>query len=285
MIKTGIISSAYFSIDDYKQGIKKLKEHGFNCIDYQNIASPFCEFFKYDNEEFENYFRTIGQYAKEQQIDIFQMHGLWPRYADGDLSGFDRDMELYLKQLHAAELMDCKRFILHPCMPYGWENEIDKEKAFTETLKTIDCLLPYAKKANITICVENMPHSKVHSFSNINELKRLIRTVNDNNVKACFDTGHCQFTQEDIYECIVTLCDDLEALHVHDTFCAQDRHLVPFQGEIDWSKFIKGLKEIKFNGCISLETPISLNTPKTTREKIQILLAEIANWFARQIKN
>ena len=40
MLKTGIESTAYFGVDDYEQGLKKAKSHGFDCVDYQDMASP-----------------------------------------------------------------------------------------------------------------------------------------------------------------------------------------------------------------------------------------------------
>ena len=278
------MSTAYFGIDDYADGLKRVKLHGYDCIDYQNIASPFSPLFSYSDKEFEEYFNRLGECAKQNGIEIYQMHGLWPRYADGDLSGADRDFDLYVKQLKAGKYMGCKRFVLHPCLPYGWGEEPIKEKAFEETLKTIYKLLPYATEFDIVICVENLPHKKSHSFSNIGEIKRLVRTVDSAFVKSCFDTGHSHCTQEDIYDCIKTLGSDLETLHVHDTMCGQDRHLIPFQGEVDWSKFIKGLKEIGFNGCISLETQIGKNTPNPMRENMQISLSKIARWIAEQIE-
>lgn len=284
MIKTGIMSSAYFDIDDYAEGLKKVKLHGYDCIDYQQIASPFSSLFDYSDEEFEAYFKNLGACAKENGIEIYQMHGLWPRYADGDPNGVDKDLGLYIRQLQAGYYMGCKRFVLHPCLPYGWGEEPIKEKAFEETLNTISNLLPYAKRFGIIICLENLPHKKSHSFSDINELKKVIRTVDSKFVKACLDTGHSHCTGEDIYECIKTLDSDLEALHVHDASCGQDRHLIPFQGEVDWSKFIQGLKEIRFNGCISLETEISKNTPSPICEELQVSLSKIARWMANEIE-
>ena len=283
MLKIGIESVGYFTIFDYEEGLKKMKSHGYDCVDYQNIASPNSELFTFSDSEFERYHRDFGACAKENGIEIYQMHGLWPRLADGDLSKTEQDIELYIKELQAAHYMDCKRIVLHPSMPYGWAEEPCKEKAFEETVKTIERLLPYAQKYGIILCLENMPFVKTHSFSNIEEIKKLVRAFDHANVKACLDTGHLNFTQENIYESILTLGADLETLHVHDDIHRQDRHLIPFQGEIDWNGFVKGLKEIGFQGCISLETIISPKMPEPMREQMQKGLAGIARWFAKQI--
>lgn len=283
MLKTGIESTAYFGVEDYEQGLKKMKLHGYDCADYQEVASPSSILFGYSDGAFERYFKELGACAKETGIEFYQMHGLWPRYTDKDWNLFDKDIELYQKEFLVAKYIGCKRLVIHPCMPYGWGVELDKGKAFEQTLEMVETLLPYAKQTDTLICVENMPFAKGHSFSEIAEIKRLIATVNDERVKACFDTGHNNCSQEDIYECIVTLGEDLEALHVHDDLRRQDRHLLPFQGEVDWDKFIKGLQKIGYTGCISLETQISKKMPEPIREKMQLALSEIARFFALQI--
>ncbi|MBO5736869.1 MAG: sugar phosphate isomerase/epimerase [Clostridia bacterium] len=282
MIKTGIVSSAYFGINDYAQGIQKMKSHGYDCMDYQDLASNGSVLFTYKDEAFERHFKDFGACAKAEGIEIYQMHGLWPRFADGDISKTPQDVELYVKELNAAHYMGCKRIVLHPSMPYGWGEEPCKEKAFEETAKMIERLLPYAQKYGVILCVENMPFAKTHSFSSIEEVKRLVGSFHHPNVKACLDTGHLNCTQENMYETILTLGEDLGAMHVHDDVNRQDRHMIPFQGEVDWDGFVAGLKAIKFQGCISLETRISPTTPEPMLEEMRKGLAGIAKWLAKQ---
>ena len=283
MLKTGIKSTAYFGVSDYEKGLKKAKAHGYDCVDYQGVTSPSSELFAYSDDLFEKYFKELGECAKDAGIEIHQMHGLWPRNADSDWNVLDKDVELYHKEFIAAQYMGCKRLVIHPCMPYGWGAELDKNKAFEQTLQVIEKILPYAKQTGTFICLENMPFWKGHSFSSIFEIKSIIQIMNDKHVRACFDTGHNNYTKEDVYESIVMLGEHLETLHVHDYMNCQDRHLIPFQGEVDWDKFVKGLKEIKYQGCISLETQISLKTPEPMREKMQLALSDIARWLADQV--
>ena len=284
MIKIGTESSYYISLENYEDGLRKMKAHGYDCMDYQNISSPDSEIFRYGMDEFERYFDEVGACAKETGIEIYQMHGLWPRRADGKQEISEEDIELYEKQLTAAGLMGCNRLVIHPCMPYGWAADERRELAFEQTLKTVQRLLPSAKEKDVIICLENMPFAnKAHSFSNIGEVKKLIQAANDPHVKACFDTGHSHVSNETPYDCVKTLGDDLAALHVHDTKSGRDMHMLPLQGVVDWDGFICGLNEIGYLGCFSLETGISWKVPEPMREKMQIELAKITKWFAAQI--
>ncbi|MBQ4270180.1 MAG: sugar phosphate isomerase/epimerase [Clostridia bacterium] len=284
MIKIGCDSYYYIDQKNFAQGMRRMKSHGYDCMDYQNISSPDCEMFHRGMDEFERYFSEFGACAKETGIEVYQMHGLWPRRADGKREISDEDIELYEKQLIAAKLMGCKRLIIHPCMPYGWEADERPNLAFDQTVETIERLLPSAKEKDVIICLENMPFAnKAHSFSNIGEVKKVIETFSCANVKVCFDTGHSHVSGEDPYECIKTLGDDLAALHVHDTKYGQDMHMLPLQGVVDWDGFLRGLNEIGYQGCFNLETGISWKTPEPMREKMQIELANIAKWLAAQI--
>ena len=285
MLKTGIESTAYFDTSDFETGLKKMKSHGYDCMDYQGVSLPDSPFFSYSESAFERYFQELSQCAKETGIEVYQMHGLWPRHSDGKLQVDERDFALYQKELLTAKYLHCKHFVIHPDMPYGWGEEPIKEKAFQRTVETIEKLLPTAKEFGVTLCLENMPFAGGHSFSTIQEVQRVIHTINDEHLRACFDTGHCSVTNESPYESIVALGKDLAVLHIHDDIHKQDRHLVPFQGQIDWMAVIKGLREIKYDGCFSLETNFNRKTPQPALESLQLGLAQLAKWFVAQIEN
>ena len=283
MLKTGVISENYFEIDDYRQGLEEIKKDGYDCVDYQGASRPNCPLYALSNRQYDEYFDDLSKSAQENGLEVFQMHGLWPTVDDTTRAGIEKNVEYFLKQIRAAEIMRCNRLVLHPCLPHGWGEELRKEDAFDYTRETIEKLLPTAKKSNVILCVENMPFAhKGHSFSEIGELKRLINSFNDPNVKACFDTGHSHVTGENVYECIKTLGQDIAALHVHDTKYGKDIHMIPFTGQIDWLGFIRGLKEVGYQGCISLEAILSRSVPKQVREKTRIALSETAKWLAEQ---
>jgi sugar phosphate isomerase/epimerase len=49
----------------------------------------------------------------------------------------------------------------------------------------------------------------------------------------------------------------LKALHVHDNGGERDSHWLPGTGVIDWSDFSASLKEIGFEGAVSIETGVT----------------------------
>ena len=51
-MKTGIISF-YFNKYGVKEGARRMREHGYDCVDYQNFVNTETDFFKLPEKEFE----------------------------------------------------------------------------------------------------------------------------------------------------------------------------------------------------------------------------------------
>ena len=88
---------------------------------------------------------------------------------------------------------------------------------------------------------------------------------------------------EDLLQSIRLLGNDLQVLHVHDNNGRDDAHAFPFQYDIDWGRFIKGLQEIGYKGCMSLETRVNVNMPEPMRTEMQKSLSKIARFLASQV--
>lgn len=282
-MRTGILTDAYFGVNDYEEGMRKIKAHGYDCLDFRGLGSADCELFKLSDEDLEAHLRKVAAYAKEVGLEIFQMHGLWPTCGDTTEEGRAKNLYYFKKEMDCAAWLGCPRLVIHPRMAWGWMQGTE-EQMFEDNVRFLRELLPYAKEKGVILCLENMPFAEGIAFSKPEELKRVIDEINDPFVKICLDTGHHNSIKADLYETILLFGKDLEALHVHDDRYGQDRHLIPFQGFIDWDKFIKGLRDISFKGCISFETAIQPLTPEPIKEQFQIAQANLARWFADQVE-
>ena len=287
MLKTGIKFDGYWEktdIYDYDEALRKIKAHGYDCIDYGELANFRSPLFSLSQEEWDEYLQGFRAAVKKNGLEISQMHGLWPTI-DNDLSveGRAKSIEFFKREIDAAAKLGCKYLVVHPCMAYGWGGGTEKQ-VFDVNVDMLTKLLPDATAKKVTLCLENMPFRKGCAFSTARELKNVIAAMNSPYVKACLDTGHLSAMEESAYEAIVTLKEDLAVLHIHDDVAGQDRHLFPFQGRTDWQGFIRGLKEIDFQGCLSLETCVSMAMPEPAREEMRIALAKLIKWFAEQIE-
>ena len=281
MIKTGIESTGYFGAFDYEEGLKKCKEHGYDCVDYENIITDSDAFMNFSDEEYADHLKNVKKCADNAGIEIFQAHGGTPLKADG--TPCTEVDEKFIRQLYTCKELGCKYLILHPYVDY-----IDHFDTHAVGMKQnadmLEMILPHAERLGVTICLENLPFRYV-DMSRVVEVKKLIKQIDSKNLAACLDTGHCNVINENIYDSIITFGEHLKTLHVHDNFgYSGDRHYPPFKGTIDWNGFIKGLNDIGYKGCLSLETFIDKRTPQPMKEQMQLGLSGIAKYFAEQIK-
>lgn len=281
MLKTGIESTGYFGAFDFEEGLKKCKEHGYDCVDYENLIVDADAYVNFSDEEYSDYLKKFKKAADNAGIEVFQAHGGTPLQKDGTPCTEIDDK--FIRQLYTCKELDCKYLILHPYVDYIGHFETH-EVGMKKNLDLMELILPHAERLGITICLENLPFRYV-DMSRVKEVKKLIRKIDSKNLAACLDTGHTNVINENLYDSIITFGDDLKTLHVHDNFgFSGDRHYPPFKGSVDWDGFVKGLNEIGYKGCMSLETYIDKKTPEPMKEMMQKGLFGIAKYFAEKIK-
>lgn len=280
-MRIGLESSAYFGLYDYDEGFKRLKAHGYDCIDYAELCKRHSDLYTFSDDKYRGFLTDIGESADKHGVEITQLHGLW---ATDDKTRAQREESIsyFIKEIEGAHYMGCKNVVIHPFLPFGWGAEIDKDKIWDVNIDLFTRLMPYAEKYNVTICAENQPFTAI-AMSTVKEVKRLIREINHPKFKACLDTGHANVFHDNIAEDVRLLGDDLAALHVHDNKGNWDQHLIPYMGNIKWEEFLAALKEIGYKGAFTLETMISTSMPQPIMEEMQRSLACLARQMADKI--
>ena len=76
-MRIGLESAAYFGLYDYDEGFKKLKEHGFDCIDYAELCKRHSDLYKFSDDKYRGFLTDIGESANKHGVEITQLHGLW----------------------------------------------------------------------------------------------------------------------------------------------------------------------------------------------------------------
>lgn len=249
-MRIGICSTAANNLSTYGEQFARLKELGFDALDHGllDINEPYYK----DVTEMEKHCREVREAAEKNDLFIFQVHGPWPTDDTTEESraiGWD----CMHRAVYGCYLLGSKYLVIHPQMPFGWNEEPDSDYAENMTLALIRDLLPDCEKYGIVLCLENMPfrNQRISSMKNI---VAVVEKIDSEFVGICFDTGHCNFLYDDIAENIRLATPYLKVLHVHDNDTNADSHWVPFEGNIDWSDFVTMLAESGYNGVLSLET-------------------------------
>jgi len=121
---------------------------------------------------------------------------------------------------------------VHMGLP-GEEYELSK---FDAVMTSLEHLKVSAKDRGVQLLLENIPN-ELGTPERLVEFLQYTRL----NVKICFDTGHAHMTHG-LHPAFETLRTYIASTHVHDNRGEKDEHLMPFDGDIDWTEAVRDLR-------------------------------------------
>jgi len=254
-------------------GLRRMKMHGYECLECQQFLETDTELFAVSITEFEKRVREFGHIVQSEGIEIHQAHGPW-RYPPRDASEEDRTerYEKMLKSVYGAAMLGCPNLVLHPLMPFGCGGD-EPQKMRDINMEFMTKLCAEAQKCQVSVCLENMPMRELPIASPQNIID-FVREIHNPFCKACLDTGHSAVLGVQPADAVPAIGKEkLAVLHVHDNNGECDCHWAPFTGVVHWENFTKSLQDIDFNGSVSIETKIPTDIPEDEREKTELSLA------------
>lgn len=263
---------------------KVIAKHGYECVDYNgageyDLADTSSKTYTLPENEALAAAGYEKELAKASGITVFQAHGPWcaplVHETEEARSGL---LEKMFRAVHVSSALGCRRLVVHPVLANGFDDKgTDKQKeTFRINVEFMKKLSAHAKEYGINICYENMPFQKF-SISTPKEIMEVVRAVDMDNFKVCLDTGHACALNIALCDAVREIGSDLFALHVHDTFPKDDRHLWPYFGSIEWDGFYKALQDAGFEGVLSLETIPSHKLNDKLFDEAGYLLNKIAS--------
>ena len=215
--------------------IRLIKEHGFQ------------SFFSYDEQLEIEYVSALKNEAEKLGLDYEFIHGpfvginkMWTSQETPEI------FSSFKKAIDAASTAGVKTVIAHVSSSFT-PPEIN-----AIGISRFDAWVEYAEKRGVIIAFENL--RKLGNFAYLMD-----RYEGNPYVKYCYDCGH-----EHCYTVSVPFlpiyADRLICTHLHDNF-GQDKtaqnggdiHLLPFDGNIDFSVVMQALAESGYSGSLMLE--------------------------------
>ena len=278
------ISDTQYKVDRWgDEKYKKLKEIGFEAIDFSNNVTDSHAHCEISNEEFIDTVKREKELIDEAGLEVYQMHGPW-RWPPRDYTPEDRTdrMSRMKASIEASALLGCKNWVIHNIMPFGHEDlKLGKgEETWKMNKEFFGELADTAHKFEVNICLENMPMPNFAVATPQNILD-FIDEMNDDCFRTCLDVGHAAVIPGvDPVESVYRVKDKLAAVHIHDNLGKVDQHFIPFFGVVDWENVGKALREIDFKGVFSLEVEAPKKLPDPYFEEMFRLIFKIANRIA-----
>ena len=186
------------------------------------------------------------KYIKSKNLNIIFAH---LGYKDLNNIWLDNEIGEQLEKKYLRNLDECKNnnidmVVMHASI--GWDTVEPNEIG----LKRYQRICDYADKLGIKVAFEN---TKMKGY-----LEYLLKNIKNDNVGICFDSGHyhCHFKDDFDFSLFK---DKIFCVHIHDNYGKIDDHLLPYDGTLDYSKVINGLKSANYKGYTTLEICYRMN--------------------------
>ncbi len=185
--------------------------------------------------------------------------------------------------------------------PWKLQYHLGKEVEIERNFEYFRSLIGMARENDVVICLENLYEGQAGRIvegvcADPHEAAALIDRLNDEAGEErfgfCLDTGHMNLVGRDAYEMVTTLGHRLKILHIHDNDGIGDLHQMPFTFRsegvadigVDWDEFIRGLRNIQFEGTLSFETFPCMNSfPELMKDQALKTIAEIGDYLRNEI--
>ena len=250
------------NIENFKLGIKRLEDSKFN---YANLN--FFEIQELlEKEDYEEIFTDIIEFLNNSSITFNIAHAPihYPFFFNTYYKRDDIDMltNRILRALDISKAVGVKRIVIHVGTYLDEDYNYDIEKSIEHNIKYLEPFVEKAVENNILVAIENGTQMEKDDpqFKNtapyIDELISIVDYYNKKYGKEvlgiCFDFGHANVGNLDMYKEIKKIGKKLIVTHIHDNY-GTDSHNQPFDGTINWDDVRKALTEIDFDGELTSE--------------------------------
>ncbi len=236
-----------------ERAIELIAKAGFDCYDFSMFEMARIDWrsmtvidtdHPLNKSSYAEFAKKLKGVADSCGIVCNQSHAPFPSRIVG--------MDFIKRAIECTAIAGGKICIVHP------DNNFTAE----QNAKMYAEILPFAKEHGVKIATENMwnwangaTQSCEAACSTSEDFVKHIDTVNDKNFIACLDIGHAEMrgSGSGAYNMIKALGSRLGAVHIHDNDQINDSHQIPFSMNIDFEQVARGLKEINYQGDLTLE--------------------------------
>ncbi len=250
-MKLGIINSAFAQAGvDTATGLNHIARIGFDSVDL------FAEAMTISADEK----RLIASTCSKANLPIVSCVCVATGLVDFNDPVRDFHVERAKKHVDLAADLGAKNVLL-VLGEYIWQREVIPPAAQWQwAIDTCRILGDYAGKKNIDIALELEPF-RLSLLNNVNEMVRFIDDCNHPRVRANIDVSHLVLSD--------TSPADLaklkgKAIHVHISDCDGKVHgdLPPGRGVVKFAPYLQAIKELAFDGVVSIELEYSPDPSK-----------------------
>ena len=134
-------------------------------------------------------------------------------------------------------------------------------------IKSLREIVSHAKKSKVHVMLENVPLS--NGIHNIDEFKYVIDNVDTLFVHLDIPHAFTSGGMESVIDYINTFRDKIIHIHWHDNHGKRDEHLPIGQGFIDHQKAVNALRDVGYDGTVTLEVFTNSDDAKSSANQLR----------------
>jgi sugar phosphate isomerase/epimerase len=225
--------------------LKRIKELGYEGIEFSVMLQIPPE--RYPNVERKELKRKL----EEVDLEVAAFHHVFP----SNLSLVSSDQRLreatidHTKDvIKLAEDLGCKIIVLGGGMTRMRPSNVSSYQGLRWLGEAYESCGHFAQQLGVTLAIEPLNRYETNTLINFDETVNLIKDINCNAVKMMGDTYHMNIEESSFSESIAKAREYLVHIHVADS-----NRLAPGRGHIDFHEIVRALREIDYQGYLSLE--------------------------------
>lgn len=199
---------------------------------------------------------------KKQLLDTFSTYSLVRRAHTPtfvDICNFyeglrEASIRETVKAMSVAYELEVRLLTVHPGFRFPL---LSKEKAFQNTVRSLNKLLAKAEDYDMVLGVENLPSGffpSAEHFTRVKEFEDLFSQLGSDRLSLVLDISHAYLPGSDQPQNFINeLYDRLVHVHVSDNLGERDDHLPLGAGRTDYKTPLKELAKKGYNKTITLE--------------------------------
>ena len=310
-MKIGISCRDVVKVLGIDGGFCQIARSGFDCVDlslmhFLPVAWPYdsvknrqqTPYEVMSDEELLESVRPFRAAAERYGLSIWQAHAVDPDFIN-DPETDERLLRMLKRSVMVCGHLGCRYLIIHPACCEFEVNGFTHDMDWDTNMRRFGALIPYLKKYDVIVCLENMytmcrwegggrnlcgraypaicsnPHEANMYVDALNEL------AGEKRFAFCLDTGHSFMVGKELDNVIDTLGNRIEALHLNDNDGMMDLHMMPYTGILPWEKVVNGLKSIGYRNTLNFE--LYMNFDRDIMPAALDYVASVGRTFAERI--
>lgn len=255
-MKLGFCTMGYLPYADLEESIRRIADIGYEAIDFW-AYSPHLDPRHYDAEDRKRIRQLVDRLGLEIAGLSVQGGGLGMHLNFSHSSPKVRKdtVDYYLDCVDLAADVGAPLInLISGHMVYGTA----LDQAWRWNRECIEQVVERAEKKDVLVAIHTLTPPESEVIVTLDDALRMMKEVGSDKLKVMIDTADQNVTEPNLTDAVRKVGKDLAYVHLNDNHGEGrgDIHLPPGRGDINWRKFVKTLKEIGYDGNMTVQVNV-----------------------------